>query len=113
MPPYKQSEQQTRSHSGKHRPPPPRSDFSAKRNCRFRIKCFCTGLFHRSDKTIATPRQGLDIPRVLSIVPKHETDFCNGSIECVIEIDERVVGPDVIPQPLARDQLARMFQEKG
>src|ERR1700739_4129282 len=105
MPPRKR-EQQTRSRNGKHRPPPPHSDFS-------RMNRFCTGLFHYSDKTIAASRQRLDIPRVLSIVANRQTDFCNGGIECVIEIDKRVVGPDVTPQLLAGNQLARMFEEKG
>lgn len=42
-----------------------------------------------------------DVSRMLSIVAERQTDLCNGGIECVVEIDKCVVGPDVAPQLLA------------
>jgi hypothetical protein len=61
---------------------------------------------HRRNKPIAAARQGLDESRGLSRVPERFAQPLHGRVHAVLEIDERVVLPEPLPQFLAGDQLA-------
>src|SRR5271166_2677266 len=74
----------------------------------------CTVLLddlNRSDKTIPNPRQCLDEPRVLSVVPEGLAQFVHSGINAVFEVHEGIAGPELLPDCVPRHYLAGPLQE--
>ena len=69
-------------------------------------------LFHRSDKAVSPPRQGFHVTRAGGGVSQCFTDLVHSRIQAVIEIDERIGGPELLAKVLPRDHLRGTFQEK-
>jgi hypothetical protein len=67
----------------------------------------------RRDKAIAPAGQCLDKSGVLCIVPESQANFRDSRVECVIEIDERVIRPDLGSKLFPCNQFARMSNEES
>ena len=63
------------------------------------------------DEPIAAPRECLDEARVIRGVGQRFAQPLDGGVHPVVEVDERVVRPEPLPQLVASDQLAGAFQQ--
>src|SRR5258705_5601927 len=59
----------------------------------------------RRDEPVAAPMQRFHKSRIVRIVSERRTKPLQGSVEAVLEIDERAGGPEPLAQLFARDQL--------
>src|SRR4029434_9206100 len=57
-------------------------------------------------KAIAAPRQRLDVLRRLRIVAKRLANLTDAEIEALVEVDEGVSAPDLLPDFVPGDNLA-------
>ena len=67
---------------------------------------------HGADEAIAAARDGFDVTRSVGVVTQHATEFLDGGVEGVVEIDERVLGPDALAELFASDQYSRFFEKR-
>jgi hypothetical protein len=58
-------------------------------------------------ETVATFRDGLDEAGSGRGIPERAANLGDRGVQARVEFDERVVGPQELPQLLARDQLTR------
>jgi tRNA pseudouridine-54 N-methylase len=65
------------------------------------------------NEPVATPRHCFDILRTLGRIIERLTESGNGAIQSVIEVHERVGGPELLLQLLARHHIARALQQRG
>ena len=70
-------------------------------------------LCHRGDEPVTPPREGLDVTGGLGRVAQGLPQLPHGRVEAVVEVDERVRGPELVPQLLSGHHLARPLQEQG
>ena len=68
---------------------------------------------HRSDEPVTTPREGLDVTGGLGRVAQRLPQLPHRRVEAVVEVDERVRRPELLPQLLSGHHLARALQEQG
>jgi hypothetical protein len=66
---------------------------------------------HRRDKPITSPRHGFHKTGVVSGISEGFADFVNGLVEALIEVYERVGGPDLLPQLFSSDDLSRTIEQ--
>ena len=57
--------------------------------------------------------KGLDEARILGRVPEREPQTLDRGIEGVLEVDEGAFGPQAHAELVARNHIARTFQEQG
>jgi hypothetical protein len=67
---------------------------------------------HRGQKAVSAPGHGLHEPGIGGRVPERLAQLVDGSIQAVVEIDERVLRPEFLAQFLARDDVSGPLQEK-
>ena len=65
---------------------------------------------HRRYKSITSPRHGLHKPGVFSGISEGFADFVNGLVEALVEVYERVGGPDFLSQLFPSDDLSGMIE---
>lgn len=70
------------------------------------------GRLHGADETIAAAWDGFDVTRSVGVVTQHATEFLDGGVEGVVEIDERVLGPDALAKLFASNQYSRFFEKR-
>jgi hypothetical protein len=63
--------------------------------------------FDRRDEPVAAPRQSLDVDRRLGIVAERRANLLDAKIYAVLEVYERAIWPDLLPQFISSDQFAR------
>ena len=51
---------------------------------------------HRHQEPVAAPRQGLDEPRRVGRIPERLAHLTDAEVQALLEVDERVAGPDVL-----------------
>jgi hypothetical protein len=62
-------------------------------------------------KTIASPGDCLDIARLVGRVPQSVPQSPYRDANAVIELDNRIVRPEALPNLFARDHFARGFEQ--
>jgi hypothetical protein len=70
-------------------------------------------IIYRSDKAVATTRQGLDKSWMFGVVSQRGPNFRNRGIQRLVKIDERIFGPDLLAKLFSRNQFARVGQKDG
>ena len=68
---------------------------------------------HGSDKAISAPRQSLDEARTLGVVIQRRPQSLHGIVEALLEVHERVGGPQFLLQLFSADDLAGTLQQHG
>src|SRR5205814_8887156 len=66
-----------------------------------------------ADEAIAAAADGFDIPGRLRRIADRRPQLVDGIVQSVVEVDERIGGPEPEPQRLARDHLARPFEQRN
>src|SRR5262249_51095843 len=66
----------------------------------------------RRDESIAAPRHRLNEARVLGWIAQRVAQFLDGAVQTSVEVDERVRGPEALPQLVARDEVAGPFEQQ-
>ena len=69
-------------------------------------------LRHRGDEPVTPPREGLDVTGGLGRVAQGLPQLPHRRVEAVVEVDERVRRPELVPQLLSGHHLARALQEQ-
>jgi hypothetical protein len=69
------------------------------------------GWLNRANEAIAAARNGFDEAWCIGVVTQDATEFFDGCVEGMVEIDERVLGPDALTKFLARDQYSRALKQ--
>ena len=64
------------------------------------------------DKSIPSPRQGLDEARLVGGITQRLPQFADGNIEALFEINEGFVGPQPFVKRLARDEFGGAFEQR-
>src|SRR6516164_2121446 len=69
------------------------------------------GKFHRyrSDETVPSPRERLDVPRLFCVVPERCANLVDAKIDAPLEIDEGVVAPETLTNFFAGYDVTRAF----
>src|SRR5438034_2270355 len=70
-------------------------------------------LCDRGDEPVTPAREGLDVTGAFGRVAQGFPQLPYGRVEAVVEVDERVRGPELVPQLLSGHHLARTLQEQG
>lgn len=65
----------------------------------------------RHQETVAAAREGFDETGVVGRIAQGLAQLVDGLVQAVIEIDERVGGPEPITQFFASDDLAGIFKQ--
>lgn len=68
-------------------------------------------LFHWRKEAISAPSQGFDEARIGSGIAQYLAEFVNDGVEAVVEVNEGIAGPELLPQFFARHHLARAFEQ--
>src|ERR1700684_3798321 len=68
-------------------------------------------VFDGQHQSIATPRQGLDVPRIIGGISQGAPEGLYRRIDAVVEIDDRIIRPQPALDFLAGDDLAPTFKE--
>src|SRR5262249_8484865 len=61
---------------------------------------------------VAALRHCPDVPRRRGIVAERRADLGDAEVEAAIEVDERLVLPDGLPELLARDRSSRVLDQR-
>jgi len=67
----------------------------------------------RADEPVPAARQRLDELRVVRGVTKGSTQSFDRGVQAVLEVDERPIGPEPLPQFIAGDDIARAFEHQA
>src|SRR5205809_7946068 len=70
-------------------------------------------LCERGDEPVTPAREGLDVTGGLGRVAQGLPQLPHGRVEAVVEVDERIRWPELVPQLLSGHHLARTLQEQG
>src|SRR6266705_3785162 len=70
-------------------------------------------LCQRGDEPVTPAREGLYVTGGLGRVAQGLPQLPHGRVEAVVEVDERIRGPELVPQLLSGHHLARTLQEQG
>ena len=65
----------------------------------------------RRDPTIAAFGNGFDVAWSGGIVAERDSDFLHRRIQCMVEFNEGILGPDLPAQFFASDEFAGMFEQ--
>src|SRR5262249_3909639 len=66
----------------------------------------------RRDESVAALREGFDEPRTLGRIPQRLTQAVHRGVQPMIEVDERVGRPELLPKRVAADQVPAPTQEQ-
>ncbi len=66
---------------------------------------------NRGDEAVSVARNSLDVSRTFGGVTERPADFAHGRVQAVLEVYERVAGPDGLAQILAADQMIRSLDQ--
>ena len=66
---------------------------------------------HRRHHPVSQLGHGLDVPRLTGRVAENPAQFLDGRVEPVLEIDERLRGPEPLPQLVSRHQFPGALQQ--
>ena len=66
---------------------------------------------HRNQKSISPTRESFDEPGIIGIVPQRFAQSVDRFIQPLLEIDERILRPELIVQFLAGDDLTRLLKK--
>src|SRR5438067_2370311 len=75
---------------------------------------YCRARFdpiHRHLQTVATARHRFHVLGLLRGVLQRQPYFLDGGIDAVVELDNRVIWPELTPDLLARHHLTGMFKQ--
>jgi hypothetical protein len=61
------------------------------------------------DEPVSPPRNRLHESRLLRIVLQHLPNLADGGIDAVIGIEENILAPDLLDDPVAGDQLPSLI----
>ena len=80
----------------------------------FSIGRLCCRSFslHRGDETVSAAGEGFDVARAGSRVSESFAHLVDGGVQAVVEVDERVGGPELLLQLFARDDFAGTFEQQ-
>ncbi len=67
----------------------------------------------RSNEPVSATGQRFDVARTGSGVSQRLANLVDGRVQAVVEVDERVGGPELLLQLFARDHLARPLQQQS
>jgi hypothetical protein len=67
---------------------------------------------HCRHEAVAAAGEGLDVERRLRVVAEGGARLEHAEVQAALEVDERAVVPDLLPQLLARHQLARTARQR-
>ena len=70
-------------------------------------------LVHRADEAIAAPRQRLHVARIVRVVAQGGAEPLHGRIQAVLEVDERPLRPQPVPQLVTRHDVARTLEHQA
>ena len=70
-------------------------------------------LGQRGDEPVTPAREGLDVAGGLGRVAQGLPQLPHGRVEAVVEVNERIRGPELVPQLFSAHHLARALQEQG
>jgi hypothetical protein len=73
-------------------------------------RCGHSVVFDASDEAIAAARDRLNKSRFLGVIPQSFPQTLHRSVNTVFELDHGTVGPEVLLDLLARDELAWLLQ---
>jgi hypothetical protein len=65
------------------------------------------------DEAIPPARHGLDEPRLIGFIAEGGAQPLDRRVEAVLEVDERSVGPETLPQFVARDDVAGALEHQA
>ena len=66
---------------------------------------------YRADKPVTATRNSLHIARLVRRIPQRQAQLLDGSVDAVVELDNRVIRPQLLANLLPRHQLAGRFQQ--
>ena len=66
---------------------------------------------HRGDEPVPPPLQRLDEARVVGLVPQRHAQPVDGAVQPAVEVDEGLVGPEPLPERLARHGRAARVEQ--
>src|SRR5256885_3715224 len=66
-----------------------------------------------ANEAITAARQRFDQPRFLSGFTERLTQFLDGCVQAMVKIHERIIGPELLAQLFAGDQISWMLQKNG
>ena len=58
-------------------------------------------MLHSSYEPVSPARHGFDVPWILSSIAQSAPKLIHGGVEAMLEINERAIRPDLLPQLLA------------
>jgi hypothetical protein len=64
-----------------------------------------------SEETVSPLGNGLNVPRILGIIPQGLPQFANRDAKAAVKVDKRVSLPDAILDLLPADYTPRIFQK--
>src|SRR6267378_4322373 len=68
---------------------------------------------YRRDKAVSAAGESLDEARIGRGIAERLANLVYGGIQAVIEIDERIGGPDFLPQVVACNHASGIFQQNA
>ena len=77
-----------------------------------RVEAALERALDRRDEPIAAPGHRFDEPRRRRVLAERLAQAFDRGVEAVIELDERVVGPQLLPQLLTRDHLTGAIEQR-
>jgi hypothetical protein len=69
--------------------------------------------FDRKDETITLPRKSFNEVRVPRVVAERAAQLLDGCVQAQVELDECIVGPELLLELFAGNQLAGPFEQQG
>jgi hypothetical protein len=78
---------------------------------RYRAHALISRRLHLPDEAVAAPRQRLDVVGLARRFPQRIPQPHHGRVDTVVELDYRVVGPELVADLLAQNHLPRTLQQ--
>jgi hypothetical protein len=72
---------------------------------------FLRGRCGQSEEAISPARQGLNEPWIVGVIPQGLPNFVDSFVKPMLEIDERVLRPELLMEFLTGDNLAGFLQQ--
>ena len=68
---------------------------------------------HRRHESVTSASHCFNEAGIVSRIAERVADFVDGLVEAMVEVNEGVLGPEVLLKLLAGNDLSRLFQEHG